>query len=252
MVVLICFILKINSLKIDIIKFIFENHCLILKLKIFFSFFFFLFLLNLIQKKKKKISHIHIAFALNNNYIYPPMVSIASILSNSKSTSFIHFHLLISEDFENINRKKILTLKKIYIKSNFRFYNIGYYFKGWIHGKNRTVSAFYRVILGEIINKNIDKIIYLDGDTLIYNDLSEMYELNMNNLYFRGVHEVFYNRKDSNNKYICDGVMLMNIKLLKKENAFEKFRNYYFSFYKKGIYFDDQSLINILLKKKIK
>ena len=38
-------------------------------------------------------SHIHIAMSLNNNYTYPIMVSITSILLNSNKNTSIQFHI---------------------------------------------------------------------------------------------------------------------------------------------------------------
>ena len=187
--------------------------------------------------------------SMTKNYTYIVMVSIASILINSKKTTFINFHLLIGKDYDNKHKKDIYYLKRLNRKCKFKFYNIGYIFKGWIHGRNRTVAAFYRIILGEII-KNVDKIIYLDGDTLIYQDLTKMYKLNMENIYFRGIGEIV-NKNFKQNKFICDGVMLMNLKLIKKEHVFKTFKNYYLKNYKKGIFYGDQYIINILFNKKI-
>ena len=138
------------------------------------------------------------------------------ILINSKISTFIHLHFLIGNDVEINNINKLLSLKKNYFNSDFKFHNVGDTFKGWRHGKKKlTIASFYRSILGEII-KNVNKIIYLDGDTLIYNDLTEMYKLNMKNLYFRGIHEILssnYKIKINKSKFICAGVMLMNLKL---------------------------------------
>ena len=38
----------------------------------------------------KFFNHIYIAMSLNNNYIFPIMVSITSILLNSKNSTYIH------------------------------------------------------------------------------------------------------------------------------------------------------------------
>jgi lipopolysaccharide biosynthesis glycosyltransferase len=122
-------------------------------------------------------SHIHIAMSLNNNYTYPIMVSITSILYNSNKNTFIEFHILIGNDVKIENQNKILSLKNLKNNTNFSFHNVGNNFNGWIHGKKKlTVASFYRSILAELI-KNVDKIIYLDGDTLTYGDISEMYQL---------------------------------------------------------------------------
>ena len=94
-------------------------------------------------------------------------------------------------------------------------------------------------------------LIYLDGDTLIYNDLTEMYELNMDNLYFRGVYEIFHNYRANSHKSICDGVMLININLIREEKLYKKFKEYYFHFYNKGNYYGDQAIINQFFYNKI-
>lgn len=200
------------------------------------------------------LNHIHLAMSLNNNYIYPIMVSITSILLNSKKNTFIHIHILFGNDVKKEDLKKILSLQRIKIFCGITFHNIGNNFKGWKHQKKKlTVASFYRSIVGEII-KNISKIIYLDGDTLTYRDLSEMYKLNMRNLYFRGVHEIISHKYDKyfkRNKFICAGVMLMNLELIRKDNFFNTFKKYYKKFYKKGILLGDQYIINTFFYKKI-
>ena len=199
-------------------------------------------------------SHIHIAMSLNNNYTYPIMVSITSILLNSNKNTFIQFHILIGNDVEIQNKNKILSLKNINNNTNFSFYNVGNNFNGWIHGKKKlTVASFYRSILAELI-KNVDKIIYLDGDTLTYGDISEMYQLNMDNIYFRGIRQIIpegYETEIDRSRFICAGVMLMNLKLMREDHLFDIFKNYYFKFYNKKIYYGDQHIINALFREKI-
>lgn len=76
----------------------------------------------------------------------------------------------------------------------------------------------------------------------------------MSNLYFRGIHEIVPKNFEidiNNKKYICDGVMLMNLELIRKDNIYKKFRSYYIRFYKKKKYFGDQHIINALFADKI-
>ena len=175
---------------------------------------------------QENLNNIQIAMSLNDNYTYPIMVSITSIILNSNKNTFIEFHILIGKDVKNENKKKITSLKRLNHNIKFSFHNVGNNFNGWIHGKKKlTVASFYRSIIAELI-KNVDKIIYLDGDTLTFSDLSEMYQLNMNNLYFRGVREVLL----PGNKSICAGVMLMNLKLIRENHVFDTFKKYLFPF----------------------
>ena len=182
------------------------------------------------------------------------MVSITSFLINSNKTTMIFVHILIANDIEKTNIYKIKSLKKLNANSFFRFHKVGNHFKGWKHRKYRlTEASFYRMISGILI-KNVNKIIYLDGDTLIYKDLYEMYNLNITNLYFKGVYEIVQDNCEigmNKSNYICAGVMLMNLKLMRNENVFSKFKDYYYKYYKKGIYFGDQHIINYLFKDKI-
>ena len=220
---------------------------------LFFVISYFIFQFNDISKS---IKYIHIAMSFNNNYTYIIMVSITSILINSNNTTLLYLHFLIGNDVKTNNIKKILSLRKLNLNSKFQFHKIGNTFKGWIHGRKKlTVASFYRSFIGELL-KNINKIIYLDGDTLIYNDLTEMYQLNMNNIYFRGIRELIVNNKYyekdlDKSKYICAGVMLMNLKLIRENHVFKIFKNYYYKYYNKGIYYGDQHIINALFKDKI-
>ena len=198
---------------------------------------------------------IHIAMSFNNNYAYIIMVSITSILINSNPSTFIYFHFLIGNDVNTNNIHKIKSIQKLNYNSEFKFHKVGNVFKGWIHPRKEiTIASFYRIILGELI-KDVNKIIYLDGDTLIYSDLTEMYQLNMNNLYFRGVREIVNENYEKDlldkSKYICAGVMLMNLKLIKEECVFNIFKNCYNKYFNQGIYYDDQHIINSLFKEKI-
>ena len=76
----------------------------------------------------------------------------------------------------------------------------------------------------------------------------------MTNIYFRGIREILpngYYDEINKTKFICAGVMLMNLKLIRENKVFNIFKNYYFKFYSKKIYYGDQFIINALFKEKI-
>ena len=76
----------INKFEIKFAKYIkLKNAILILV-------FFFLILYGR-KSIYKKVNHIHVAMSLNDNYTYPIMVSITSILLNSNKNTFINFHI---------------------------------------------------------------------------------------------------------------------------------------------------------------
>ena len=180
------------------------------------------------------------------------MVSLTSILINKKNTTFIYFHLIIDNNVKNKNIYKISTLKKLNKNSKFNFHNVKNNFNGFIiQAYGMSIATFYRSMIGELI-KDVDKIIYLDGDTITYGDLTEMYNLDMTDLYFRGIREYRdYMEYTNVTRYICAGVMLMNLKLIRQDKVFEKFKEHYFFYAKKGIYINDQFIINGIFTDKI-
>ena len=106
------------------------------------------------------------------------------------------------------------------------YYNLEGYFKNVTTGY-LPVTAYYRITLSSLL-PDIDKIIYIDSDTIILQDLSEMYNIELKkNIYFCGTMD-YINHLDElkefgiiSDKYINSGVLLMNLKAM-RENSFEK------------------------------
>ena len=100
-----------------------------------------------------------------------------SLLINcNKRKSFKIYHLLCSPDFDriSINIYKIL-FKHFSHNVEMIFYNMGNHF---VKHKNTgsSHSSFYRMLTPFLIN--VERLIHLDGDTLIFQDLYKMYNLN--------------------------------------------------------------------------
>lgn len=93
-----------------------------------------------------------------------------------------------------------------------------------------TTANFYRIELQNIFPKE-KKILYLDGDTLIYKDLNKLYNYNITNKYYVGMLEIgdfdakYYEKKFDN--YINTGVILCNLEELRKGNISKKYMQFY-------------------------
>ena len=80
-----------------------------------------------------------------------------------------------------------------------------------------TIAAYFRLYLPNLL-PNVDKIIYLDGDTITFDDLKEMYDIKMDEYYIKGFLDIGNdNLLPNNDNYIFSGVILINL-----ENIFEK------------------------------
>lgn len=171
---------------------------------------------------------IPIVFAVDDGYAMPTAVAITSLIKNKKSNSLYHCYLLtpgLSED----NYKKLKSLETF--DCRIEIIRSDAVSKYGANLKKVTNTDYFRLILDSYINE--DKIIALDGDLLVLDDLTELYNIDLeNNLiggcYFRP-HDV-YNRKYvqerlglDEGKRINIGVMLMDLDKIRKENLQKKF-----------------------------
>ena len=198
-------------------------------------------------------NQIHIAMAIDNNFVYPALVSMASgLYNNNNEKNIIVYHLLFSYNFESDKYKIFESLKKRYDFS-LNFYIIPNLFKNYKRWVGSTDTVYYKMIL-PLLFHDLERIIYLDADTLIFKDLYEMY-----NLPFNGNYALGYPFHDSNKidkfvknatYYINGGVILFNNKLIRKDNKdlelleFTKEKN-------RELWFLEQDSINIVFYEKI-
>ena len=228
---------KINILFINYFK---KNR------KLIFIIIFFLIIFFEVDKKKNIIP---IVFALNNEYTYPLIVTLTSILYNASNTTYYYFYIMIPGDFLRKNIKIILGLKKLYPNCKIKFINLKNKYSGWKIRKHYSISTYYRLSISSFIN-NFDKIIYLDCDTLIHKDLLDFYNLNMKGNYYMGLAAQDIRRLVINGtrNFIGAGVLLINLKELKKINAPYLFEKYYKKY---GTKKEDEYLINAVFYNKI-
>lgn len=120
---------------------------------------------------------INIAYTIDNNYVIPTIISIDSIIKNSNSDTRYNFYIV-----ETGLTRYSKTLMKNHIEkfdNNVEFVQVDTdrITKGVNLYKHLTPIAIARVVIPEIID--VDKVIYLDGDTLATGDLSELYNIDL-------------------------------------------------------------------------
>ena len=202
------------------------------------------------QHTKKKFHKIPIAFSFSDRYSYPLIVLLTSILYNASPNTFYLFYLLINPDVQEYIIKKIYGLREIYPNCKIEIINMGNKYSNYGTLEYKSVAVYYRLELSDII-KNVDKIIYLDIDTIVHKDLTEMYNIDMGNYYYMGFpdHDLTFRKFNGTRNFINSGVMLINLKKLREVNAPKLFQDYYS---KHGSKKEDEYLINAVFYDKIK
>ena len=234
-----------NKGKIKILKGVNKTILIISILFIlFFSFFFFFY-----KNKKRNINNIPIAFSLNDNYVYPIIVVLTSILFNSSSKNFFTFYLLLSPDVQENSINKILDLRKKYQNCQMKFINLGNKFSNYNSGYYKTSAVFYRLELSNLIS-DVNKIIYLDADIIVHKDITDLYNLDMGNFYYLGFpgHDLVDFEFNGTRNFINSGCMLVNLKKLRESNAPKLFQDFYQQFGTKKY---DEYIINSVFYNKI-
>jgi len=172
-------------------------------------------------KRGKDIIHLTVSLNNNNNFKYVLLVSMLSVLLNcNEKKTFVVYHILCSPDFDE---KSFDIYKSLFTNFSHNlemiFYNMGNHF---MKRKNThwSQSTFYRILTPLFINE--DRIIHLDGDTLTFSDLSEMYNLDFDDNYILGFYEIISNGLDylglNSTSYFNAGVALFNLKKLREDN----------------------------------
>ena len=177
-----------------------------------------------------ELNHIHVSMGFDKDYSDLALISIASVLNSSSSDTYIHFHILgLNFGFKEI--KKIIDLRKINNKVEFIFYNakqIEYDFE-FSKKERRGSGNFARLLSPQIIN-NTNKILFLDsGDIIAQKDLSEIYFYDLKDNYFgwsleicAGYYLKYIDKFASNNFHPQGGVLLVNIRLFRKDELYKK------------------------------
>jgi lipopolysaccharide biosynthesis glycosyltransferase len=167
------------------------------------------------------------------------------LLKNKNINTYYIIHLIYFQNFSNNELDLIIQLGNIYDNFELNFMKIKNIFNNLPVSKNLPQTTYIRLIFSSLF-KNYSKIIYLDGDTIILKDLSNMYNINIDKYYFVGQ---FHNgAKDEkylkfSKHYINAGVLLINLYQQRKDKAEIKILKWAEK-NKKYLTFKDQTIIN--------
>ena len=209
-------------------------------------------------------SNIHINIGFSDVNIDLIIKHIASILYNAAENSFIHIHMM---DAENFNYDTFIKLYNMIIRVNnsteIIVYDARQTAKDFLIRAD-SVSQFsieYAKLYAFKVIKDVPKIIFLDGDDcIVQKDLKKLYDINMDNIYARGISEIPSIRYSMNwmDKYLYDrthyingGVMLINMELCQKEDFYEKAIKLNNDIFYTKTEEPFQDILNVLMRRKI-
>ena len=207
---------------------------------------------DIIEKNNTK-NLIHICLTFDENFIYPALVLMTSLLeNNNKENNLVVLHLLLPDSFKETKIEVIESLKKKYeVKIN--YYIIPNFFNSLKKWRENTYTIYFKMII-PIMFYDLDRIIFLDADTLVFKDLLELYNLPLNDNYVLGYpsHDGKYISLliDNVEIYINVGILLMNIKKIREDNKDIELLEYMFD-KTEILAFPEQDAMNVVFYGKI-
>ena len=195
---------------------------------------------------KQGLHSIPIAMGTDDNYALLTLVAITSAMENIGPSSYYHFYIMHPNALSSESKNRLLEIEKMYKKCKVSLINMNDQFKDVPINKNVSFVTYYRLVLANAL-PNIEKIIWLDSDVLVLDDLYPMYSLSMKNLHFRGLFDDYY---VTSQPYICAGVLLINLNELRLDHMVSKFYDF-INNNTNSLTQNDQTVINVVSRDKL-
>ena len=199
---------------------------------------------------------IPIVMASDNKYMPYTYVAVYSLLKNKNDDTTYAIYMLHTG---NIKEKYIQDLGKLVEEHQcmIEFIDMGDSYQSQTSQLSHISHVtFYRLQLPRLLN-NISKCIWLDGDVIVQKDLTELYNVNIENNYIAGVKDAYevinpnyYVQIGIENlsEYVNAGVTVWNLDKMREDNLSDKFDELSQNTYQ----FMDQDILNISCFGKIK
>ncbi|MBD2118572.1 glycosyltransferase family 8 protein [Microcystis aeruginosa] len=182
--------------------------------------------------------------AADNNYAIPLGVMLYSLAENLKEgKAFIY---VIDGGITNANKKKVIrSLQKLEVEvvlnwlkpQEAAFFTIVEKLPTWGHV---TIAAYYRLLIPYLLPPSIEKVIYLDCDLILKEDLNNLWKIDIDNQYLFAVQDMGCPLVSSKNglktyqelqippdtPYFNSGVMILNLKKWREDDMSFKVINY--------------------------
>ena len=193
----------------------------------------------------------------DNNYFEPTFLLVNSIIKNNPQS--ICFFLVV-EQLKDVYFEKFIELKTNTI--SFEKVKID---KSVLNncpireGDHVSLATYYRLLLPKILPNNIDKVLYLDGDMLCFDNLEELYKTDLTNFAVAASPDsqcLNVKRKSllglkKETLYFGAGMLLINLDYWRK-NEIEKKSLEYIKNNPEKLPWHDQDTLNVILEGKVK
>jgi lipopolysaccharide biosynthesis glycosyltransferase len=197
-----------------------------------------------------------VVYSSDNYYVQHLGVSMLSLFQNNKEFKSINVYI-IENNISAKNKRNIITISQNYRRTvhfiDFNSFSSKLQLK---IGNSISENSYARLVITSVLENNIDKVIYLDCDSIINQSLKDLWNKDISDYYVAGVCDTVSDKTksrinlDSNKPYINAGMLLINLKKWREENVEQRFIKFIES-YNGEVYHHDQGVINGVLNDKL-
>ena len=183
------------------------------------------------------MKRVPIFFTFNNRYAVPGCVALYSLLDKAKKDVFYEMHVL-SSDLTEASMNLISEKLSCFKNKTLTFTDIGdlkkeeYLNCNW-NNSNKNLNKFPPETIVKCYAASLfpqyEKIIYSDVDVVFVDDISEVYDIDLQDCYCAGIKDLTFNDKIKKQgfdyaaeNYLAAGFLVFNLDKMRKDNIEEK------------------------------
>ena len=210
------------------------------------------------------LTNIHISIGFSDAFVDEIIKHLSSALEHLSSSSYLHVHIMNADNFTLETFTKIMNMvHKINNKTEIIMYNANKIKDDFKIREDKGISFhidYARLYAFKEI-KDVKILLMLNLENImIEKDLSDLYNIDMNDIYGRGISEVpsIRHPADWMEPYVYDkshfingAVILVNLELCQKDNFYDKAKELNNDEFYKKTDNPTQDILNILMRKKV-
>lgn len=210
--------------------------------------------------KSNNKTKINIVCATDDRYAPYCGVMLTSLFENNKDSQ-VEVYIMIGKPLQEQNQVKFVELAKQYgTKITYCVVNTRFLEQLPINKENInrwSIAIYYRLYAEELLPSTIDKVLYLDCDTIVNSSLKELFDMDWDGIAVGAVPDMctewteFYDRLGYDNMkgYFNSGVVLMNLDYWRKHNIGQQCLRWLANHYDILVN-PDQDVLNVVLADK--
>lgn len=175
---------------------------------------------------------IHIVVATDSNYLIHTATLLQSIAENNYGLVIVHVFESGLKDADKC------TLEQISDRIACRFYQVDEViikqrlFDGGSLDADRSLSAFARLLIPELLGNDVHRCFYMDVDAIVLSDLSEIYNIDLTGYAIAGVLDINPIKRhhavglSDDDIYINSGMILWNLDYCRENKVVDRFASF--------------------------